>query len=264
MRIFACSDLHVDHQPNWKWIQDLEPGSHTEEALIVAGDISTDLTQLTRCLQHLTGVFSHVFYCPGNHEMWLNTTEGFNTSVEKFDRILGICAQLGVQTEAQRLDDVWVVPLFSWYDDSLIGADDVINRKVLGDCWVDYHLCKFPESVASPAKYFADRNSYAVRGDYDAPVVSFSHMMPRRDLMVPQCFLHFTDLPAVAGTHLLEEQIRTIGSQVHVFGHTHMNHVAFLDNCLYVQNSFGYPRERERTGRKPCFRPVWPLNENAC
>jgi len=42
----------------------------------------------------------------------------------------------------------------------------------------------------------------------------------------------------VAGSLLIEDQIRTLKSRVHVFGHTHMNHSAVIDGCLYVQNAF--------------------------
>jgi len=31
MRIYACSDLHVEHAANWKWIEALPEGSHFEE-----------------------------------------------------------------------------------------------------------------------------------------------------------------------------------------------------------------------------------------
>ena len=37
-------------------------------------------------------------------------------SIEKLKRILDLCEELDVTTRPLRLDDVWVVPLFSWYD----------------------------------------------------------------------------------------------------------------------------------------------------
>jgi len=50
----------------------------------------------------------------------------------------------------------------------------------------------------------------------------------------------------VAGSAGLEEQIRRLGSSVHVYGHQHRNRHRLIDGVLYVSHCLGYPRERER------------------
>jgi hypothetical protein len=79
---------------------------------------------------------------------------------------------------------------------------------------------------------------------YDGPVVSFSHFLPRRDLLPPTERLRFKGLPIVAGCSALDQQIRQLQSHVHVFGHSHIGCDRIIDGVRYVQNPLRYPRER--------------------
>ena len=47
----------------------------------------------------------------------------------------------------------------------------------------------------------------------------------------------------VLGTTLLEKQIRRLGSNIHIYGHTHVNANVVKDNIRYINNAFGYPYE---------------------
>ena len=59
---------------------------------------------------------------------------------------------------------------------------------------------------------------------YDAPVVTFSHFLPRPELMPPRFNVGaMSFLADAAGSHLIEAQLRALGSRLHVFGHTHVN-----------------------------------------
>jgi hypothetical protein len=49
----------------------------------------------------------------------------------------------------------------------------------------------------------------------------------------------------VAGTWALDEQIRKLGSRVHVYGHQHRNRWRSIDGVLYVSHCLGYSEERE-------------------
>jgi hypothetical protein len=70
---------------------------------------------------------------------------------------------------------------------------------------------------------------------YDAPVISFSHFLPRRDLLPLTDRLHFKGLPKVAGCRTLEQQIRRMNSRTHVFGHSHINCDKLIDGVRYIQ-----------------------------
>ncbi|KAK9827915.1 hypothetical protein WJX74_008908 [Apatococcus lobatus] len=72
MRVWAVSDLHTDYPDNLKWCEDLSIKDYQEDALIVAGDVSDDLSILEQTLSLLCKRWSHVFYTFGNHELWEN------------------------------------------------------------------------------------------------------------------------------------------------------------------------------------------------
>ena len=54
-------------------------------------------------------------------------------------------------------------------------------------------------------------------------------------LLPKRIFLLNKTLPLVVGDERLDEQIRRIGSQVHVFGHTHIDKDKVIDGVRYVQ-----------------------------
>src|SRR5829696_3286908 len=112
MRVFATSDLHTDYKENFFWLTQLSDMAYRGDTLIVAGDISDRLEIIRETLLLLRSKFRNVLFTPGNHELWVRN-ETFN-SVEKLRRVLSLCDELDVTTRPLRLEDVWVVPLFSW------------------------------------------------------------------------------------------------------------------------------------------------------
>src|SRR5262249_20115196 len=89
-RVFALSDLHVDYQENMAWIQALSPREYTDDALILAGDVSHDLSKLQAALAALRTRFAEVFFVPGNHELWVQQQE-CTDSMAKFWRVIELC-----------------------------------------------------------------------------------------------------------------------------------------------------------------------------
>jgi hypothetical protein len=73
VRVFACSDLHVDYKENWAWCVALSESAYQHDALIVAGDVTDDLAKLRQTLGLLKQKFGEVFFVPGNHDLWLRT-----------------------------------------------------------------------------------------------------------------------------------------------------------------------------------------------
>jgi len=81
---------------------------------------------------------------PGNHCLWLTTTDkskGLVTSVDKFNALLQLCKEVGVHTEPKRVGTrkpVWIVPLFSWYHESF--DDDPATKGEKIEAWNDFAL----------------------------------------------------------------------------------------------------------------------------
>ena len=100
--VLATSDIHIDFPDNQRWLDALRhPGRPC--ALILAGDVCTSLTKLRAAFTKLTSIYTHVFYCPGNHELWTAKAEA--NSVSKFLQILQLCDECGVHTRP-----AWVAP----------------------------------------------------------------------------------------------------------------------------------------------------------
>ena len=239
MAIFAISDLHADNRANRELIQSISTTRYQTDHLIVAGDISNRLDVIRPTLQALKQRFRSVFFVPGNHEMWVSKDD--DDSIRKFEQILAVCADLGIFTSPALVDGAWVVPLFSWYEASFYPAGDPQATELKG--WSDFHLCNW-HTRPDPLDYFTTLNTPHIKS-YDRPVISFSHFVPRLELIPDPSVLFFKSLPLVSGSSQIEAQIRQLGSRVHVFGHTHINRDVILDGVRYVQNALRYPRERQ-------------------
>lgn len=246
MRIFAISDLHTDFKENWLLVEQLPKSLYQNDVLIVAGDIADGNEIIKRTLSLLRSRFNMVFYTPGNHEMWVrNRGDGFD-SIDKLNAILSLCDSLDVQTSPAPAGKFWIVPLFSWYDLEFASGDtdnqsDDIDDQLEG--WADFHFCKWPQEVQRLSEYFMNLNLPNIKR-YDGPVISFSHFLPRIELLPAKEHLIFKGLPKVGGSRLLEKQIRELQSVAHVFGHSHINRDCVIDGVRYLQNALRYPRER--------------------
>jgi hypothetical protein len=60
-KLWAVSDLHVEHKENWEWLASLPP-LFSEDGLIIAGDMCTKLETLRSALVMIAAQFKHVFY----------------------------------------------------------------------------------------------------------------------------------------------------------------------------------------------------------
>ncbi len=239
MRVFAISDLHTDFKENRLVVEHLPDNTFNEDVLIVAGDIADSLEIIEHTLALLRSKFRQICYVPGNHELWVR--DGAYDSIEKLRRVLEMCRRIDVETNPVKIDGLWLVPLLSWYEPEFDSDDDRDLEELEG--WADFYFCKWPADVSDVCQQFLDMNKPNIRR-FDGPVISFSHFLPRRDLLPSREYLRFKNLPKVSGSARLEDQIRALKSIVHVFGHSHINTDRVIDGVRYINNALLYPRER--------------------
>src|SRR5688572_20187548 len=109
MRLFAISDLHTDMASNLEWVDNLDKNRWRQDALIVAGDVSENMTILLATLTILKQRFAEVFFVAGNHDVW----DPIN-SLDKLDSLYEQLRKLGIRCEPALVGGkVWVVPLDS-------------------------------------------------------------------------------------------------------------------------------------------------------
>jgi predicted phosphodiesterase len=268
MRVFALSDVHADYHANMAWLQALSPTDYRNDVLLLAGDVSDALDKLQAALMAVRATFGQVFFVPGNHELWIRQGECAD-SLAKFWCVLALCASLGVRTSpgkigtARSASSVWIVPLFSWYVRPEEGRDSLFVRKEGEDptleIWADTYFTKWPsfEQGTTVADMFLRMNEAYLQREYDAPVISFSHFVPRTELIFrtaqeresaeakPRDAHPSFNFSRVAGCQGLETQIRRLGARIHVYGHQHRNRQRLIDGILYISHCLGYPSERE-------------------
>ena len=239
MRIFATSDLHVDFRQNRQFIEGLSKVEFCQDILLIAGDIAHQFGLIETALAVLRSKFGKVFYVPGNHELWVRGEKG--DSLEKFYRIVELCKQLDVQIQPGRAENYWIVPLFSWYEEEF--DLEKASAEASLDGWGDFHFCAWPQHVLPVARFFARLNEEHIQSRREK-VISFSHFLPRPDLLPAVEHLRFKGLPRVAGCTAIDSQIRALNSVLHVFGHSHIRCDRYIEQVRYVQHGLGYPRDR--------------------
>src|ERR1700694_1602177 len=241
MRVFAISDLHVEHSENDRWVSGISAWDYRKDVLVCAGDVAQDTKLLGSAFERLRRNFQEIVYVPGNHELWVGrpaSSSQRNTSIDKFHQVQALARSCGIRTEPLDLEMVSLVPLLSWYDHSYGEPGEELLQR-----WSDYHLCSWPEQFDQLriTEYFLALNQPFLK-TRPQPVISFSHFVPRADFL-PAAESSRGFLRPVLGTDLIDAQVRQLGSFLPIYGHYHVNNRKELDNVTYINNAYGYPRE---------------------
>lgn len=164
-RVFVMSDIHTDFPENMSWCASLSDVAYARDAVILGGDVSDDLRVLETTLRLFKRKFRHVFFTPGNHDLWIkgkgkDATEEkteektFRDSLAKLEAVLSLCETCGVRTkpflllpsdgdDGDDIDDgddnierdetetetetggVWIVPVLAWHHASFDYEPDI-------------------------------------------------------------------------------------------------------------------------------------------
>ena len=74
-------------------------------------------------------------------------------------------------------------------------------------------------------------------------ILSFSHFIPRQELLPEKRFLMEPLLTRVVGSDPLEAQIRRLRPHLHMYGHSHIPLDLEIQGIRYLQWPLGYSRE---------------------
>lgn len=245
MKIYAISDLHVDFSENYQWLANLSKYDFTEDILVLAGDVSDDRTLLIKSFELLSRKFHTIFFVPGNHDLWV-FRQNHKNSLDSFFEIQHIAAEHGFLIEPQKIGTTTIIPLYGWYDYSF-GRPS----KELLNSWVDFKACIWPSGY-NPREitdHFIAMNTDNLTAE-SGKIITFSHFLPRIDLMPRFIPSRVKVLFPVLGTTLLEKQIRKLMPALHIYGHSHLNRDLCLDDIRYFNNAFGYPYETRIAAKK--------------
>jgi predicted phosphodiesterase len=245
VRVFALSDVHIDYDVNAKWVANLSVAEYRDDALILAGDVTDSRPLLEWCLGALAKRFKKVLFTPGNHDLWVIREDREKNSLQKFDDVCAAVESSGASMQAFRERGMSIIPLLAWYDYSFGEPSEGLRSL-----WMDYHACRWPSGYTEKdvAAHFAAFNDkqVSVAGD---TVITYSHFLPRIDLMPGFSPSVNNLLYPVLGSARLESQLRKLNPSIHVYGHSHINRHVKIDGVSYINNALGYPSETRITSK---------------
>ncbi|MCU1350277.1 MAG: calcineurin-like phosphoesterase family protein [Acidobacteria bacterium] len=246
MRVFATSDIHVDYDENARWIRDLSIADYQDDVLILAGDVTDTLNLLESSLATLSKKFRKVLFVPGNHDLWVIRDDRRKNSLQKFDDVRAAVEASGASMEPFRERGMSIIPLLSWYDYSFGEPSEELRSA-----WMDYRACRWPIGYTEKqiAAYFAAFNEKHVSPAGDM-VITYSHFLPRIDVMPGYIPAASRFLYPILGSKLLDVQLRRLNARMHVYGHSHVNRRVEIDGVSYINNAFGYPSETRITSKR--------------
>jgi predicted phosphodiesterase len=246
MRVFALSDIHVDFAFNARWIRQISRLDYRDDVLILAGDVAHKLALLDWCLRALVACFKKVLFVPGNHDLWVLGERNHKTSLHKSMEVAATVEASGASMEPFLSGDALIAPLFGWYDGTF-GEPSAALKEI----WMDYHACRWPTGFGPEqvGDHFA-RLNIALAPRSARRVITFSHFLPRLDLLPQSGVNRSRLLQPVMGSTRLEQQLRRLRSNVHVYGHSHINRSVEIDGVTYINNALGYPRETGIASRR--------------
>ena len=240
MRLFAVSDIHIDHPGNRRWLDGLSGSDYRDDVLILAGDVSDSLALLEHCFHTLTRRFQRVLFVPGNHDLWVLRDRPGLESFGKLELIRALAAEHGVAMGPVHCGAVSIVPLLSWYDESFGRPEPELLER-----WMDFRACRWPAGMDARevnARLLATNEpALCVRNQ---TVISFSHFVPRLDLLATRATATTRLLQPVMGSTSLEAQLRRLMPTLHVYGHSHRGVDTTVDGIRYVNRALGYPTEQ--------------------
>ncbi len=238
MKVWVTSDLHIDYRQNKQFFQQLSALDYQTDILIIAGDISHQLTEVISLFRSLVRKFKKVLFVAGNHDLWITPEDNIDYSWQKMQQLYHLAQQEGILTTALTIDELYITPLQSWYDFSFGRPSSTIQRA-----WQDFKYCQWEESLEELTTKLIDQNAASLRTT-KKQVISFSHFLPTATLLPTQVPAIVKALLPVMGTQLLLPQIQQLESTMHIYGHSHLNRKVGIGNTIYINNAFGYPKEQ--------------------
>lgn len=251
-RVWALSDLEVACPRNKLWLDKLMP--RLKDAVIVAGNISSNVRQLKAALSILKKRFHTVFFCVGSKEMSVSNVNMTTNSLQKLLQVIILCDELGILMTPTLLgDDIAVVPLHGFFRGRCCGMSERAQLTALNGLRMpqepleyesvsEYPLlfpmgslskgasnpkCVWPTGIGDPmdprnshfpriSNFFLALNRRALAWDYGSRfVISFSAWIPD-DIFCEG--IHEASRDMKVGPPQLYSQIKRLKSSVHLFG----------------------------------------------
>lgn len=231
-------------------------GDHRDDWLILAGDLSESLEDVTTVLRATTSRFAQVLWVPGNHELWTLPGERDQLrGVARYDALVSLCRGYGVLTPEDPYP-IWpgagppcvIVPMFLLYDYSF-RPDHVSREGALAwaaasgvECTDEavLHPDPFPSREAWCAARCDATEARLEAVDPSFDTVLVNHFPLRYDLAQLPFIPRFT---LWCGTRRTNDWHTRFRARAVVSGHLHIPSTRHRDGVRFEEVSVGYPRQ---------------------
>lgn len=256
--LWAIGDIHLSYKANREELEKLQP--RIKDGLILCGDMGESADHLRTAFAQATACFGHVFWCPGNHELYTLPTQKEHGArgEQKYQECVKIAREYGVKTPE---DDytLWqgeggpclIAPIFTLYDYSFRPAHVKLEDAL--DWAREENIEATDEHILHPDPYatriewcealvaHTERKlSTAVAANPGVPLIIAGHWPLREDLCklpnVPRFSLW-------CGTKMTTDWHKRFNAKVVVSGHLHIRRTDWRDETRFEECSLGYPRQ---------------------
>lgn len=259
MKLYAIADLHLGHALNRQELRNLEP--HLDDGLILCGDLGETTEHLELAFSAATSNFAHVFWCPGNHELYTMTSAGSSPArgQAKYEECVAVARRYGVRTPEDEYM-VWegeggpalIAPIFTLYDYSFrpahVTRENALKWAEEQDTIATDEFLLHPDPYSSREEWCnalvdaTEKRLAEAIADKKMPVIIANHWPLRQDLVyipkVPRFILW-------CGTKRTEDWHTRFGAKVVISGHLHVPRTDWKDFVRFEEVSLGYPRQWE-------------------
>ena len=219
--LWAISDVHTDHAANLAWLRRMcARDAFRRDGLILAGDVSSRFSILRETLELCKSAFAEVSFVVGNHDLWATKSEPWADSLARLDAVDALCDELGVHRAPALVGGCVVAPIYAWHHASFDKEPDVTGWSGLpahNKCLSDFFLAKFPgldQTTDSVAEALDARNGdledrdAALRQAHPALLLlTFSHFVPRPELVPDKRYLFVPALAKAVGSTFLQRRV---------------------------------------------------------
>lgn len=276
MKLYAISDLHLSSEVNRQALEALPP--HSEDWLILAGDIGEREEHLEFALSVLTCRFQRLLWTPGNHDLWTLPLDRNGLRGEaKYRRLVSICRDYSVLTPEDPYA-LWpgegpaclLAPLFVLYDYSFrpehVPEERAVEWAAETDVICADEVLLHPDPYPSRSAWCAARCAYTeqrlLEAASGASLVLINHFPLRQDLVQLARIPRFS---IWCGTQRTADWHTRFPVSVVVYGHLHVPGTQFRDGVRFEEVSLGLPQWNwdHGDGLRQHLREILPGNRRA-
>ena len=257
MRLYALGDIHLSWKFNKEAFErDLQ--AHPDDGLILCGDVGEKASDLHFAFEIAVKRFKHVFWVPGNHELYTVPVATGLRGVEKYNECVAIAREYKVRTP----EDPWylwtgdggpciialVCTLFDYSfrpayisregalrwaeeegiratDEAILFPDPFPTRDAWCEALIERWEIRLRKAAASGAK-----------------LVIVNHWPLREDTITLRKVPRFS---LWCGTKKTTNWHKEFHAKVVVTGHLHVRRTDWIDDVRFEECSLGYPAQWE-------------------